>query len=233
MKYAVALLLVFVAAPLAAQDMQITAWVSNVTMEGEEDFDEFFDTDFDDGFAMGLSINRYINNFLSVEASVFDLRNEGQLVIDDDFGIALGDVNLTPVTLGVQLHLAQRSRIDPYIGAGAAYVLTGSVVSSAGRLSMPVHRSPDTVPVRNIPLAVPACSAAFNCARVQSMEPLDGLPMPVVFTSSFRRLSSSFISARSSLRMIASTLLQCWKSSTLMTCKIPTCARLVSARLVA
>jgi tRNA/tmRNA/rRNA uracil-C5-methylase (TrmA/RlmC/RlmD family) len=29
-------------------------------------------------------------------------------------------------------------------------------VSSAGRLSMPAHRSPDAVPVRNIPLAVPA-----------------------------------------------------------------------------
>ncbi|HUP46309.1 MAG TPA: OmpW family outer membrane protein, partial [Thermoanaerobaculia bacterium] len=118
MKYAVALFLLIAAAPLAAQDadMQITAWVSQVEIESEDDFSGF-QTDFEDGFAMGVSVNRFFNRFASVEASVFDIRSEASLLIGDAPAISIGDVNLTPVMLGVQLHLAGRSRFDPYVGA--------------------------------------------------------------------------------------------------------------------
>jgi outer membrane protein W len=129
MKYAVVVLVLFAAFPLAAQnDMQITGYVSDVQIESEEEFGEIFQTDFDDGFAMGVSVNRFFNNFLALEASVFDLRNEATVAFDNQ-AISIGEVNLTPVMVGVQAHLAQRSRIDPYIGAGAAYVMARDLFS--------------------------------------------------------------------------------------------------------
>lgn len=120
----IALLLFVTGAPLLAQerDIQFTVWASQVEMQGENDFDGF-ETDFDDGTAMGLSANWFVGRFVSVEGSVFNLRNDAALTIDPTLAIDLGTVRLTPFMLGAQVHLAGRSRIDPYIGGGAAYVV--------------------------------------------------------------------------------------------------------------
>lgn len=148
MKKIFSVLLVLAAAPLLAQDrdMTIAAWVSQVDMQGENEFPngfESFETEFDDGTAIGVSINRFFTPMISVEASVFSIRSDASLVIQGtELPISLGKVSLTPVTLGAQLHLAGRSRFDPYVGAGGAYVLAGDLhspdleIGARGRLEL-------------------------------------------------------------------------------------------------
>lgn len=144
MKTKIVVLLIVLATPLEAQDrdMTIAAWASQVQMQGENEF-EGFSSEFDDGTAIGLSVNRFFGRMLSVEASVFSLRNDVTLQIDESQAVIdLGKANLTPITLGAQLHLAGRSRFDPYIGAGGAYVLAGDLhspdleVGERGRLEL-------------------------------------------------------------------------------------------------
>lgn len=124
MRKTFALVLLFAATPLFAQerDMQITAWVSRNTIEGEDNFAEGFATDFDDGLGFGASVNRFVNRYMSVEASAFSLRRSARLLVDGVAPIDLGKVDLSTFTIGGQLHLARRARFDPYVGAGAAYV---------------------------------------------------------------------------------------------------------------
>ena len=144
MKTTIAVLLILLAAPLAAQDrdMTITAWVSQVQMQGDNQF-EGFESEFEDGTGIGLSVNRFFGRMLSVEASVFSLRNDVTLrIADSSATVDLGKASLTPITFGGQLHLAGRSRVDPYVGAGAAYVLAGDLhspdleVGGRGRLEL-------------------------------------------------------------------------------------------------
>lgn len=127
----VVLLVLSAGAPLLAQDrdMHITAWMSGVEMQGETDFGGGITTDFEAGSAMGLSVNRFVNRFISVEAAAFDLRSDAGLLLDGLTPIGLGTAHLTPITVGAQFHLAQRSRIDPYVGAGGAFVLAGDLFS--------------------------------------------------------------------------------------------------------
>ncbi len=126
-----ALVLVFAAAPLLAQDrdMQVTAWISQTSIEGEDDFGDGFSTDFEDGRGAGLSVNRFLGRMFSVEGSAFYLRNDARL-LDGDTPIDLGAVKLTAFSLGAQIHLAGRSRFDPYAGAGAAYIVASNLTSS-------------------------------------------------------------------------------------------------------
>ncbi|MGZ8867567.1 MAG: OmpW family outer membrane protein [Thermoanaerobaculia bacterium] len=144
MKTTIAVLLVLLAAPLAAQDrdMTITAWASQVQMQGDNQF-EGFTSEFEDGTGIGLSVNRFFGRMLSVEASVFSLRNDVTLRINESEAVIdIGKANLTPLTLGAQLHLAGRSRVDPYIGAGGAWVLAGDLhspdleIGGRGRLEL-------------------------------------------------------------------------------------------------
>jgi outer membrane protein W len=127
-----AVLLLVTASPLLAQDrdMQITPWASQVDLQGENEFEDGLTSEFEDGTGMGLSFNRFFSRYFSVEGSVFSLRNEARLLIDEETPINLGRVKLTPITLGVQFHPLRQSRIDPYIGAGGAYVLTNNLSSS-------------------------------------------------------------------------------------------------------
>ena len=118
--------LLFLAAPLAAQDRNVnfTVWVSQTQMQGENDFGgSGFETDFEDGAGLGVSANWLVNPHFSVEGSVFGLRSDAGL----RFQVApidLGTLNLTVFTLGAQFHVLGGSRIDPYVGAGGAYIIS-------------------------------------------------------------------------------------------------------------
>lgn len=122
------LLLFLAAAPLAAQETQITAWIGQADMQGENEFEDGLTTEFDDGFAMGVSVNRFVGSHLSIEASIFDIRSDSSLLFGD-LPISLGDANLTPVLFGGQFHLLGQSRFDPYVGAGVAYVMARDLSS--------------------------------------------------------------------------------------------------------
>ena len=125
LKVVVTLLLVFAALPLAAQDrnIQLSVLVGRAQMQGDNDFGDGFTTDFDDGTAYGASANMFFGRYLSVEAAVFTVRTESTLVFEDAAILNLGNMNITPISLGAQFHILGKSRFDPYVGAGVAYVL--------------------------------------------------------------------------------------------------------------
>jgi outer membrane protein W len=123
--------LLLVSAPLLfaqERDVEFTIWASQVEMEGDSDLGDF-ELDADDGNALGLSANMGINRWFSVEGSVFGIRSDAVLGFEDT-GLDLGSVDLVPFTLGAQVHFLGDSRIDPYIGAGAAYIVADDLSSS-------------------------------------------------------------------------------------------------------
>ena len=120
-----ALLLLFAGAPLVAQDRnaQLTVWASQTEMQGENDFGQGFETDLQDGSGLGASVNWFLGSHVSVEGSVFGLRSEADLLLDQTPVVDLGKLNLTVFTAGAQFHVLGQSRFDPYAGAGVAYVI--------------------------------------------------------------------------------------------------------------
>lgn len=133
MKYAaiVTLLLVFAALPLAAQDgnVYVTIFASQVDID-EDDLEGDFRLDYDDALALGASANRFYGNYVSIEAAVFGIRADASLTFEDVATLDLGSLDLTPITLGAQFHVLGRSRFDPYLGGGAAYILADDLSSS-------------------------------------------------------------------------------------------------------
>ncbi len=126
------LAILFLCAPLLFaqdRDVQITIWASQVDMQGDADLGDGFELDFDDGNALGASANFTLNRFLSIEGSVFGIRSDAALGFEGA-ALDLGSVDLVPFTLGAQFHLLGDSRFDPYIGAGAAYVVADDLNST-------------------------------------------------------------------------------------------------------
>ena len=121
----VALLLLFAAAPLAAQErnIQLTVFVSQTEMQGENEFEGGFETHFEDGEALGAAVNWSRWSHLSLEGAVFGLRSEADLQLGGTPVVDLGKLNLTVFTAGAQFHALGRSRFDPYAGAGVAFVI--------------------------------------------------------------------------------------------------------------
>lgn len=123
--------LLLVSAPLLfaqERDVELTIWASQVEMEGDSDLGAF-ELDADDGNALGLSANLGINRWFSVEGSVFGVRSDAILGFEGT-ELDLGSVDLVPFTLGAQVHFLGDSRIDPYIGAGGAYIVADDLSSS-------------------------------------------------------------------------------------------------------
>jgi outer membrane protein W len=122
----VALLLLFAGAPLVAQDrnIHVTVLVGQAEMQGENDFGTGFETHFDDGSSLGLSGNWMFNPHFSVEGAVFAIRSDADLHFEGTPAVDLGKLNLTAFTVGAQFHLLGDRRIDPYVGAGGAYLIS-------------------------------------------------------------------------------------------------------------
>jgi outer membrane protein W len=124
------LVFLFAALPLVAQDrnVRVTIFASQVSMDGEE-LDNGFETEFEDGDGFGLAASMPFNRWVGVEASVFSLRSESRLLFAGEAPLELGRADLVPISLGVQAHLTGGSRFDPYIGAGASYVIASDLYS--------------------------------------------------------------------------------------------------------
>lgn len=130
MKKCVLAILLFVCVPLFAQErnVHLTIWASQVDMQGDSDLGDGFEADFDDGNALGASVSFGLNRWLSVEGSAFAMRSDAVLGFEGA-KLDLGSIDLVPFTAGAQLHLLGGSRFDPYIGAGAAYVVADDLNS--------------------------------------------------------------------------------------------------------
>lgn len=127
----ITLLFVLAAVPLAAQDraVDLTLWASQVDVQGTNRLNEEFETEFESGDGFGLSTNIFLTPRISTEVAAFKLSSDAGLAFAGLPPLSMGSVKLLPLSAGVQFHPAGRSRFDPYIGAGAAYVLADDMES--------------------------------------------------------------------------------------------------------
>ena len=129
----VAAFMLLVTIPMTAQErnLKLGLFYSQVDVQGETSFSEVpaMELEFEDGDGYGASVNMFYGAHFSVEAAVFNVRSEAAIALDSPFGIDLGTMSLTPISLGGQFHILGDSRIDPYVGAGGAYILGGDLLS--------------------------------------------------------------------------------------------------------
>jgi outer membrane protein W len=124
------LVVLFAALPLFAQErnVRISVFASQVSMDGA-DLDDEFSTEFEDGDGFGLAAAMPFNRFLGIEASIFSLRSESRLLFEGAAPFELGRADLVPLSVGLQGHLTGGARFDPYIGAGATYMMASDLYS--------------------------------------------------------------------------------------------------------
>ena len=111
----------------------------NIRPNGDEERTHF---GFDGGDGFGLGIEYHLSERLGLELGILMADLEAQLMFDiapplpgGGFGEALwgmseGDVDFTPLTLGVNFHLTPGSRADFYIGPFVGYASLGSTTIS-------------------------------------------------------------------------------------------------------
>lgn len=117
------------AAPGFAQSRSVdvsgfASWI-DVTGENviEEDASGNTELEFESEQGFGGAINVFWGNRVSTEfaASVFE--PEASVRVRSASRSPIGRLDMIPITATLQYHFAPDSRVDPYIGAGVAYVL--------------------------------------------------------------------------------------------------------------
>lgn len=135
MKQAVKVFLVlvmFVAVPMSAQDrsFDLTGYVAWVDSSSEGTFDDDtanpIDVNFDGTMGYGLAANVFFSDRISAEFAIVRVESDVRF---RQRAVANGNTQaeMMPITAVLQFHLAPNGRFDPYIGAGAAYVLIDDV----------------------------------------------------------------------------------------------------------
>lgn len=119
--------LVLVAVPAMAQTrfFDLTgyyAWVDpqSDSRPGLSTLDEF---ELDSTTGFGAALNAFLTDRVSAEFAVWlvDFEANVRSPLVSPFGV--GDLEMMPITVTLQYHFNPEGRIDPYIGAGVAYVL--------------------------------------------------------------------------------------------------------------
>jgi outer membrane protein W len=127
-------LLLLAALPALAQNnraFDITGYASWVDTSSEGTFDlndpnDPLGVNFDSTLGYGLAANIFFGNHLSTEFAI--TRVENDVTFRRRAVNSSGDgVEMMPITGVLQWHFAPTATIDPYIGAGAAYVLIDDV----------------------------------------------------------------------------------------------------------
>jgi outer membrane protein W len=137
MKHAVKLtlaVLIFITVPMSAQNRNFdltgyAAWVdssSEGTFGSNGTVADDINVNFDGTLGLGIAANVFFGNRISTEFAIVrvssDLRFRQRAVQN-----ANSQAEMMPITAVLQFHLAPNGRFDPYIGAGAAYVLINDV----------------------------------------------------------------------------------------------------------
>src|SRR5215212_1697456 len=134
MRRLIVLLTVLFAVPLAAQtDLGVHVARAHA---GATDA-EGVTLSFDRGRGYGASLEHRWGEHASIELAATWLRFDGSARLDPTASADLGTLKLLPITATARWHFAPRGqRIDPYVGAGAAYVkasdLTGGDLEALG-----------------------------------------------------------------------------------------------------
>ncbi|HET7435173.1 MAG TPA: OmpW family outer membrane protein [Thermoanaerobaculia bacterium] len=130
--FLIALLLLSAPAVFAqnrAFDLTANAVWVDPTSEGTINSDDPTDVNFDADLGYGLAANIFWGTRISTEFAVARVNPETN--IRRRAVGSSGDAEMMPITAVLQFHLAPNGTIDPYIGAGAAYVLFDDVDSNS------------------------------------------------------------------------------------------------------
>jgi outer membrane protein len=122
------------AVPLSAQSrsFDLTGYASWVDTSSEGTFDDTtsnpVDINFDGTLGYGVAANVFFGDHISTEFAIVRVNSDVSFRRR-----AVGGTNgstqaeMMPITAVLQFHLAPNGRFDPYVGAGAAYVLIDDV----------------------------------------------------------------------------------------------------------
>lgn len=126
------------ALPAEGRIVDVTAWYGWIDLSGDTtlesiDPDEIddVDIDFDSETGYGLGLNFFIGNRLSLAASIHRFEPDAFATAANPAlpPLALGELEVVPLSVVLQLHLLPNSAFDPYIGVGVGYVLVDDLES--------------------------------------------------------------------------------------------------------
>ncbi len=131
LKYAVVILAVLAAMPLAAQSrsVDIYGYATWVDPSGDSVFDadgiDDARVEFDSAQGFGVAVNVFFSNRVSAEFAASVVESDVAFRSDNPLFPFLtgGELEMIPITATLQFHFNPTGRIDPYVGVGAAYVL--------------------------------------------------------------------------------------------------------------
>ena len=126
----IAAALALLSLPLVAQSNDIGVWAVVSRATGKTRTDPTTQIELKDKIGYGVSFNHFWGRHLSTELSADATRNDAMLTIGGLQALDLGRLKQTVITGTLQWHCAGRSRLDPYLGLGAAYVKTNDLRSN-------------------------------------------------------------------------------------------------------
>ena len=127
----------------ADRHFELTAYAVQVDTNSSGTFNsstpnQQFDISFDGKLGYGVAANVFWSDSLSTEFSASEVRPEAQF---SGFANTGGTrLKMIPLTAVLQWHLAPHGMFDPYVGAGAAYVLFDDLSDSSDLNHLDVRR---------------------------------------------------------------------------------------------
>jgi outer membrane protein W len=116
--------------PLLAQSSDIGIWAVESHFGGSTQFDPTTRIELKEKIGYGVSFNHFWGEHFSTDLMADATKNDAALTIGGIRALDLGSLKQTVFAGVLQWHFSRRSRLDPYIGLGAAYVTTDDLRSS-------------------------------------------------------------------------------------------------------
>jgi outer membrane protein W len=137
-----ALALGILALPLFAQSNDIGVWYSSSKLGST--MSEGAEVKFSSGHGYAASFNHFWIGSFSTEFAYTDLRNDGNLRFEGQNVLDLGRLSTKVATGIAQWHMKRGGLVDPYVGAGLAYLKSGGLHTSdldqAGIGAVPIEK---------------------------------------------------------------------------------------------
>lgn len=134
--FSAVLLVVALPAFAASASFELTGWASWVNTNSSTAFNSSapnqpFGISIHNKVGDGAGANIFWLRNISTDFSVVEVRPSSRFVNTESGTIAGPNLRMTPITGIVQLHFSPAGFVDPYVGAGAAYVLFDNVSGPA------------------------------------------------------------------------------------------------------
>jgi outer membrane protein W len=126
--FVLALVLAFLAVPMFAQSNDVAVWYSTARVDSTNDGASGIT--FKNGRGYGASFNHFLGNHVSTEFGYDQNRFDGRLNYLGDNVLDIGKLKTRVATAVLQWHFSRAGFIDPYVGAGAAYIKSDSLSSA-------------------------------------------------------------------------------------------------------